>query len=338
MESHSIFQWGGGQLDFVLHIGLPKTATTTLQKWVFPSNPNYLGKFYGTEASETASLLRESLATYTRRDENWQEYLHHAFDKAPKLARESWFFSSESLWPGGLRMPFADDYVVPDSAGPHPLTGLFHELRSASLRADTKVKIIVSFRNQSDLFGSLYAQLASSMAYPGQRDFLRKVDTILSRDSGDFDYSSLAQNLVDSLGEKNVLFLFFEDGLEVNIDEIGRFVGFDFGHEPARREQWRFGAGSWSSDRMLVPLTKTGLAGSFRRFLDQRLPDSGLTKTNLQRVAHSVDRLALRRAHLKKVSIRVPQQVDKRIKDRFSASNRKLETLVHRDLGELGYF
>lgn len=134
-------------------------------------------------------------------------------------------------------MPLADNYSPPNMSGPHPLTELFQALRAASLRASTTIKTTVSFRKQADLLRSLYAQFAPGMAHPGQRDFLRKVDSILTDDAGDFDYSFLAKDLVDYLGSRNVLFLFFEDGLGQNIDKIGHFIDFDFGIEPAPEEK-----------------------------------------------------------------------------------------------------
>lgn len=235
-------------------------------------------------------------------------------------------------------MPLADNYSPPNMSGPHPLTELFQALRAASLQASTTIKTIVSFRKQADLLGSLYAQFAPGMAHPGQRDFLRKVDSILTDDAGDFDYSFLAKDLVDYLGSRNVLFLFFEDGLGQNIDKIGHFIDFDFGIEPAPEEKKRFAGGAWSSDEMHMPLTKNGVVGSFRRFFDRKLSAGGPAKRNLMRWAANVDALVLQHTKPKQVLIRVPEELDNRIKLRFSTSNKDLETLVHRDLGELGYY
>lgn len=56
------------------------------------------------------------------------------------------------------------------------------------------------------------------------------------------------------------------------------------------------------------------------------------------RWAANVDALVLQHTKPKQVLIRVPEELDNRIKLRFSTSNKDLETLVHRDLGELGYY
>jgi len=41
-------------MDLIVHVGLPKTGTTTLQRHAFPSHTGYMGRFIGNKEREDA--------------------------------------------------------------------------------------------------------------------------------------------------------------------------------------------------------------------------------------------------------------------------------------------
>lgn len=327
-------------MSLVLHQGLPNTATTSLQKWVLPLHPGYIGKHHGLTEPNEVKRIRPALRSYRIDGPNWEGSVFLPDSEELRLDSETWILSDEGLWPRGKRMPFADGYVNPDFSGGHPLVQRRYASRTTPSKSE-KLKIIVTFRKQADLYGSLYAQLASQMVTPSQEDFERKARATLRDQPNEFDYYLLANDLLNRFGAENVLFLFFEDGLYENINKIGSFLNFDFRHGQAiPQEKRRFQSDSWLADNVVISPTRFGHLGMARAFLEESLPNGGVLKRALKRLAHGADQLAITPAKPKslQLAIEVPNILSQQIASRFAESNKALARLSSRDLSSLGYY
>jgi len=158
--------------SLTLHIGLPKTATTTLQAHVFPQMPGYLGAHQGRVQEQRSELWWNERwdGTHTRRlFEGWwgrRPYWREAADPWVEwlcsLKSGQLLLSEERLtrWPpangGAPGRPFLDDWQSP-RLRPHPVRELIDAVQSAG-RGRIKTRVIVTLRNQPEFMASLYAQ------------------------------------------------------------------------------------------------------------------------------------------------------------------------------------
>ena len=79
----------------ILHIGLPKTATTTLQKIFFPNvlNAHYAGKFYAKKNNELVRLMQKSLDCSLRDNDFKRKFI----SKINKLSEDKILISEEMI-------------------------------------------------------------------------------------------------------------------------------------------------------------------------------------------------------------------------------------------------
>ena len=250
--------------NLLLHIGLPKTGTTTLQNHFFPNYSGYGGSFHrlGPDAAAVQqnhpSLLR-LMETYVRfsgdqppsgsglRDDlsRWVEELD--FNETGLL-----IFSREGLsqWRRGHSTRWPVDYELPVAVGTHPITIFLSELRLI-LPQDVSLTTIITLRNQSDFLGSLAAQLGRERYFDSSR-----FEELVTIGDAFMDFNQIVRDLEDVSGAEDHCTLLFEDGLEINVSKIVDLIGppdleteFDpAGQIPADNKR-RSGANSWVSQK-----------------------------------------------------------------------------------------
>ena len=158
----------------VVHIGLPKTATTSIQTHFFPQVAGYLGKRgwrsqYYPPVEEPSEAFGEfaGIKDAHSQGQDWEARLAdwaHNLDFSEQPVQ---VISDESLahWRsppkvGAPSLPVerARQGNVP-RRGAHPVTVLLAKLRDF-LPSDVSLFTIVTLRNQADYLGSMAAQYA----------------------------------------------------------------------------------------------------------------------------------------------------------------------------------
>jgi hypothetical protein len=328
----------------VIHAGLPKTGTTTLQRDVFPRLPGYLGGNSSPENSELFHSLRAlhaerpgkwETAAWRSRAIQWWEASARADHSVPLIV------SSESLYTWGLS---GAQYVFEPKRRPtgqfRPLA-TFIERLSDALLGRAGLRVILTVRNQPEFLASLYAQGSNKFPEPSQADFEARVRALVSARDDSLDWAGCVDALHGTIGPENVLVPVFEDGLETIVRQVGSFVGsgpsapVPMGRHNARGA----GAESWavrhrtSAHRVLrMPsvLWPVDVAPKQRRYVKRAIGLDRL-ETRLQRAAQVGER---RRSA---GTITVTPELRSEVLEAWAESNARLAELLERDLRPHGY-
>ena len=194
-----------------IHIGFPKTASSTLQRHLFArhSGLGYLGKPF----SETLARVEESILTldnvlYEERKAGLQDLVRGEIAKFP---RDTLLISHE----GFLRNTRYGHHDLGTTAQ------RLHEIFGECLGPDGSVQIIVNLRKQPDLILSHYAHFVRGT----QDEFDTYVEACLKNPKIDFSSSLFYYKLLSHYAN-----LFGKDNLKIIVFEClqrdrGQFVG-----------------------------------------------------------------------------------------------------------------
>lgn len=336
--------------ELTLHLGMPKTATTALQKHVFPRFPGYLGKYSNDGGAPTSSerfawgLVREA---WVRRDPAWRDALrvwvaalHHAGQSQALLSDEGL-----TRWPadGTWQVWPVEDGSNVERIRPHPVIELLRAIKECTGQT-MRLRVILTLRNQPDLMGSLYAQCQPWMASPGQADLEAKIANLLRSDDPHFDFAALVEELEAELGADGCLVLLYEDGLECNISRVEAFLRTTVSLSPSTVE-WenvkRVGQQSWKGGSWNIPVTRRGPLDTLRRFFARSWPRSLWGPK--RRIARALERIDTMVARVvtppvrEGVVVTMPDELARSIRQHFAASNARLGQRLGRDLRPMGY-
>jgi hypothetical protein len=330
-------------MELTLHIGLPKTATTTLQKHVFPQIPFYQGKFstFRKHPSHSWMVAESAFAAWWDNNASWQDEVRDWLDALDWAAQPRQFFSDERLlrWPvsgslGSASRILDDEWADFTRTRPHPIVLFLDAIRKSSADG-LRLRLIVTLRAQTEFLGSRYVQSARSMKRPSQEDFEEKVLLLLKHEDPFCDWFSLVEELRTILDPLDVLVLLHEDGLDKNIRSIYEFMmlACDPSATHNQRENGRgLGNRSWrfSSPRALDRLTRAFLIQT-----DRVVPDSWRTlRSFFFRILVFRRRFRFTRREL---SLKISDELAERVREHYADSNGRLAHLLGRDLTELGY-
>jgi hypothetical protein len=264
----------------VAHIGLPKTATTSVQTHFFPQVAGYLRirdlqvDSQGDGPTEVYGEFVEIHEAYSQ-GQDWEvrlsDWAHNLdFSEQPvqviSLERLAGWRSPRTV--GGAYWPVqrARKGDVPRS-GAHPVTVFLAKLRDF-LPSDVSLFTIVTLRNQADFLGSLAAQAGARGAV---------IDRVIQRDDAYVDFHSLVTELEKVSGPSQHLTLLFEDGVEQNCKNIVEFAGltpvkegFNFDLEKAQNVRGT-GNNTWRS-RHVPSYTRAVVFLGLRKLIRGKFP------------------------------------------------------------------
>lgn len=324
--------------ELVLHVGLPKTATTTLQRHILPQVPGYHGQFSSSEDRLWIDVLHSWRLRRTDLEDRcaaWASALAETADERVVLSNEllsGWPSASDSaVW------PVSDAYRTADRTGSRPLLDLIALLQS-TLNHSWRLRVILTVRAQSQFLASLYAQNLHEMRRPGQADFETKIVRLIEADDPFCDYAVLTQELQATVTRDDMLVLVHEDGFAANARRILTYLGSEL-EDPdllERRELVRSdGRGGWQGERLL-PVTHRGALGRLRRGLADRIPrPRGGAAARVWDTVRELDRritAKLPRRLNVGPRIELTDTLTRSVQEHFEPSNARLEGLLGRDL------
>jgi hypothetical protein len=312
--------------SFFLHIGLPKTATTTLQERLFPAlgGVHYVGipMTDGFAAAPGDGARHRLLAECFRRSERlW------AAVGDDVLAE---FLGPKQRWLQQPTSVLASDEGVGRTASRTALLGAHLSSMERTVRSwgFDDLRVLCVFRRQDEWLASHYAQVSDRKPAPSQQDFEATVSHVLDPHAGRFklgamlDYQSLHEALEGAVGADRLLMLPYE---RLRADPAGfddalcAFVG--------------------------TPVPETGSAEAVRNARSDR-PGTWRLRRRPTRVERSLRRIHARLPlpdRLSTPSMTRPGTIEltavlrEQILDAYAVSNRALGRRLGTDLSTFGY-
>lgn len=200
---------------FLLHLGLPKTATTTLQNYFSREIPGYVGK---PSTSGSPDLLRRVRMSFEREDPAYWSTLKSlglrmAFARAFKqAARISGRGVVTFSWEGAFISSLFMNHHYDDSPGNERrgqeldhLEALFRN----TFRALPSTTILFTIRRQPEWLASLYAQVSARIDGASQADFEDQILRMLNQPTlpRPLDYFRLVEETQRAFPESSISIL-----------------------------------------------------------------------------------------------------------------------------------
>jgi hypothetical protein len=323
--------------DFVLHIGLSKCGSTSIQ-WDLLSQPNFLGR--GVEADRygnrlTRDFLRLSPINRIPSFGRLEEWCQKAYDHVSYACGgtpSSCVLSSEVL-----SKPIKSSY--------EPLLDFLEKL-DKTMWPWGRVKVIVVIRAQGPRIASLHAQNSHLFHGAGQRHFEAFVDKSLENDFS-LEYYAFIRELIDQLEPSNVLCLLLEEIRSYEFwCDLRKFAGCQLnptwkgshGAEVSnKRSQVR---GSWEIRDPLERSISRGVANSILLWGWPQSLFPGLrlfSRNTIAGLDQEIRRFRFRNDHARSLSIELTSELDSKIRKHYSSSNNDLQLLLGKDLKSFGY-
>jgi hypothetical protein len=318
--------------SLILHIGLPKTGTTFLQKEFFPllDSVGYLRKpksdvLRGTIGAEYGLMHR----CFRHSAVVWREYGDTIFEALFGCARAE--FEAERTW------LISDEGISMSGKSPFLLSCHLKELQQKA--ADwgfQRIRTICTIRRQDQWIASQYAQRSDRIRGARQKGFEEFVEEFLDPAIGYFrdgillDYATLRQHVVAAVGTDNVLMLPFEllvqDPLSF-MSVMARFI------DDSAHLQGRLGA---------VATARHNVRSNRPDVWELRPPRSSrVLRLHPQAVLQKLGlptRIPLRLPDPRRErSITLTEPLRARILSTYAGRNRALEAEIGLDLGDYGY-
>ena len=327
----------------VLHVGLSKTGTTTLQRRVFPTLTSY----------DVAGVPRSGL--FDAKGYRSKGVLRLAFERSPvvwssigpDILRAAADAAGAEIGAGPLLL---SDEGISSRRCPYALGAHLAELSPVARRLGyTSVRCVYVIRRQDRWLGSFYAQTSDRRGRAGQADFeafiRRWTDPAHGRymaagsqpcsgllEAGaSLDYGMIYDQITSAIGPESTLVLAYEDlaaSPATFVRRLTEFLGETEASDVAtsalnhRRDNVRSsGSESWSLRPMDPDLT-VRLRPS-RVFARLGLP----AKINLRRFRPG-----------REDRVKVTDEIRRLVLDAYEETNRHVSRVAGLDLSRLGYF
>jgi hypothetical protein len=335
----------------VVHIGLPKTATTMLQTHFFPQFAGYLGRSFVPEEDGVVNGLRDIKEDYLH-GKDWEEALADWADKLDfselpvqivseeALVRNSPKEKGVSFWPLGP----TGRGEIPRRGG-LPVTIFLAKLRDF-LPSDVSLFTVVTLRNQADFLASLLAQnLLNDWAtvHDGVGPIFNR---IIQNDDDYVDFYRLVVELEKVSGPSQHLTLLFEDGVERNVQRIEEFANVSISavaknsEPPNKKNPRRIDEETWNAGFSELGSQSKWAFQNSRMFRARRVFPSGLrawAHPLSQYLGRLLERTVRSRATWRQVFVTMSDEERSRMREHCAPTNKLLAEHLNRDLTSLGY-
>ena len=325
--------------DLVLHIGLSKCGSTTIQSSLKNYN-HYLGRGGAdpTGNALTSEFLRlspinpiPSFGVYRHRA--WARRAMDHVSRKSGREPDCCILSSEVL-----SKPIRSNYEH-----------LYQFLRfiDEKIWIWGKVKVVLVLRNQMSRLGSMFAQRAHSIFNANQELFEIFVSQQLAKDAS-LNYKSLVAGLNQTIGAENTCVLFLEEIATVSFwNDLYRFSGVqDFSSESIVTDMPSSNRKSVASNTWTIrdACSEEAAAAFANTVLTWCWPANALPsmRSSTKRALIGLNGVYRRQRFSKETSrgdtFELTHRLEIEIKDRVKQGNKELARLVRRNLGSLGYF
>ena len=201
----------------ILHIGYPKTGTTTIQKKWLANYDNQLNPFSKEpEKSDQKKRIADMFRKHPPKDWYGAEGVETARMLWGMVDRHKipFVYSHEGLSIPYFYRPLKEPMFLGVEPRQFPVAEHLAKLIEHKPPHIT-VDVVVTVRNQVDWVASLYAQQSHLMKSPSQNHFEKHTKQVLrdstTKGSGFIEYDALHQALSNVLGEDSVHMLFLEE-------------------------------------------------------------------------------------------------------------------------------
>lgn len=305
--------------DLIFHVGLGKTATTLLQKQVFPKI-NALGN--GAKEMEKKELEKDFRNAVLFNDESiWGKKEGDKIKRKilKQASNNPILYSSEYL----LRPTyFYPKFNKVQYNNPNKLMISSHieKFKDLIWNGMGDVYVIITVRNQPEWIASVYAQ--RSFKYSGsQKDFEKQVKSILYHNDWNgrkfMEYDKVYNEFASIIGKDKVKILFYEELNKLSFwEDMKEFTGFDL----------------WG-DFEKISSTKTNIKKV--RDNEWQISNNDLLKKIKNKII-SVLKLPINKSESYRTII-LKDELKNEIKKTFNESNRNLEQITGKNLKEFNY-
>lgn len=351
-------------MDLVLHAGLSKTGSTTIQTHILPGLPGYLGKVaapdpsrentYETKELKKLSTQHHFLAhdTVQKRTKAWANHVYQLTQDSKSSIKQI-MISEEKLchWPLSKRMeyvrkpyskvgPFLNRAKYWQRKHPIPLAIYIDKYLKPAWSHHGKIKLCIVLRNQSEWLASQYAQLSTSIWSASQENFEQQIDNIVRYRDQYINWYQTVMNLSNVVGKDNLCVLLYENIGKVDFwQEFGMFmVGDSFLTEviiknsqqgPKENVRSSNKLGRWK----IRNFSSKKLAEEML-FQNSKILRKGVRPLFKKEIATKLDSYKNKR---REQEIILTSEIKNKIKSYCLDSNDKLSLFLGRDLKSLGY-
>lgn len=306
----------------LIHIGLPKCASSWLQKKLFVEESNFLSHTQGSESDSRTSmrLVRELLpenSPYFDKQECLNYFINHLLSPAFEKGMIP-VFSRERL--SGLQVMGCFDRVM--------IAERLHSLFP-------KGKILIIIREQNDLIRSTYAQYIKGGGTSTLKRFLTQrwlAPYLPKHNLEQYNFQKLVSLYIELFGKERVLFLPYELFKENPEEFVLRITRFSGSEKTADSTLWEEKINPTPSESNLV------LRRRLNRFVFGR---RGWVNQNAllysQKVRMIWPLLELPKPFDKRIARKMKNEIDDYVKGSFEESNRELQKRTDINLAGLGY-
>jgi hypothetical protein len=275
-----------------MHVGLPKTGTTTLQKQVFQGLPNYFGKEQLDSAPVTWRGFAQLREVIQFRPPEWwktrdalgvRTMLGRVARELPKLGSRV-IISFENMIASEFFGPNKGAYERPDGTRFHP-SEHFPTILNALAPERTRTVVLVTCRQQWTWLPSLYAQLSDRIPSASQQHFDYELDKILSADwlgQSTINLLALGTQIVANVRPDSLTFLPVESmGTRDYADALAQTLGVRAKNTEQAVSAASFNASRQADDSWKLRQFGSGFSG--RTGVPERTPSGHISESRLDR-------------------------------------------------------
>ena len=235
-------------IDLVMHVGLSKTATTTIQNRLMKGAACYLGRDDRGEGDFVPAIMDLARrwpfmpdAEVASRTRAWVDSVAaqsraSAASSTVTLSCEqllNWRINDTDFLKTGLAVSPRNLPWLPEGReGKWPLAVFLEDHLVPAWSRYGRVRVAVGLRRQADWLASQYAQVSSRLYAPSQSDFERQVEELIARQDPYIFWDRLLEDLSSAVGTANLFVFLFEDlAFPETWTELACFLGLPDGDE-----------------------------------------------------------------------------------------------------------
>lgn len=213
--------------ELYIHIGYPKTGTTTLQTHLFPKHSELQCFGIGNEQFTFTNDICYCKENHIKR--NQQDYVREVVKAINKYPSAKIVYSDETLIGTSIFFQFIPKPYIwttePNSIA-RKLEMIFGDVGLFS-----NIKIIITIRKQEEMLKSIYSQIYDGFRiFKETKNFAAFLDYTFNEKFANIDnslyYYDVVKTYVDYFGQENVKVLVFEDLKEDQDSFIGDLSNF----------------------------------------------------------------------------------------------------------------